>query len=101
MPRAAAPTLLVLAVLAIPATAGGAAGLPARSNVFCPGIPLILVQTIAPSRWMSAAREWRPIVVVGRMSYSLYLWHQPVGSFLFVERPMLKLKHRFSGKRAA
>jgi peptidoglycan/LPS O-acetylase OafA/YrhL len=72
---------------------------------------------------------WRPLVVIGRMSYGLYLWHAPVAwltdarhydwvpilsrpvqfvvrvaltfavagaSYRFLERPLLRLKHRFS-----
>ncbi|MFI5371814.1 MAG: acyltransferase family protein [Candidatus Eisenbacteria bacterium] len=35
----------------------------------------------APYRWLAAILEWRPLVAIGRISYGLYLWHQPVGWF--------------------
>jgi peptidoglycan/LPS O-acetylase OafA/YrhL len=84
---------------------------------------------IAPVPGVRAFLAWRPLVVIGRMSYGLYLWHAPVAwltdarhydwvpilsrpvqfvvrvaltfavagaSYRFLERPLLRLKHRFS-----
>ncbi len=44
------------------------------------GILLLQVMT-TPYRWMTAILEWRPLVAIGRISYGVYLWHQPVGWF--------------------
>jgi peptidoglycan/LPS O-acetylase OafA/YrhL len=42
---------------------------------------LLLHLVTAPFRWLAAVLEWKPMVAIGRISYSLYLWHQPVGWF--------------------
>lgn len=42
---------------------------------------VLLHLVTAPFRWLAAILEWRPLVAIGRISYALYLWHQPVGWF--------------------
>jgi len=42
---------------------------------------LLLHLMTAPFRWLAAILEWKPMVAIGRISYGLYLWHQPVGWF--------------------
>ena len=42
---------------------------------------IVLHVMTAPYRWLAAVLEWRPMVAIGRISYGLYLWHQPVGWF--------------------
>jgi peptidoglycan/LPS O-acetylase OafA/YrhL len=68
--------------------------------------------------WLGKALNWKPIAFVGLLSYSLYLWQQPflnrnavawinvfpqnlafailasLGSYLLLEKPLLKLRHR-------
>jgi peptidoglycan/LPS O-acetylase OafA/YrhL len=68
--------------------------------------------------WMGRVLNWKPIAFVGVLSYSLYLWQQPflnrhangwvnsfpqnlvfavvaaLGSYLLLEKPLLKLRHR-------
>jgi len=39
---------------------------------------------VAPRSWCATALSWRPLVALGRRSYSAYLWHQAV--FLFLMR---------------
>ena len=39
---------------------------------------IILQCLIAPVPPLRAFLAWRPMVVIGRMSYGLYLWHSPV-----------------------
>ena len=76
--------------------------------------------------WVGRALNWRPVVHVGLMSYSLYLWQQPflfqglegagVGrilthalgafvlaelSYLLVERPFMALRRRVLARRAS
>jgi len=80
----------------------------------------------APESLLARAVSWRPLVVIGRLSYAIYLWHLPVtialtghipnrwlltlavtvvsvpaalGSWVFVEHPILRLKKRFEGPR--
>ena len=90
---------------------------------------MLLQMMTGPYRWMTAILEWGPLVAIGRISYGLYLWHQPIGwlsdprhyeivpaiariplllvrfgltfamaglSYALIERPALRLKHRFS-----
>ena len=68
--------------------------------------------------WTGQVLNWNPIAFVGVLSYSLYLWQQPflnrqstawvnsfpqnlmfvviaaIGSYLLLEKPLLKLRHR-------
>ena len=84
------------------------------------GVVIVCV-TVSPRGSTSRALSWRPLVFVGTISYSLYLWQQPflyfgddppffaqkwwsipamialaVFSYFVVERPALALKSRFS-----
>jgi peptidoglycan/LPS O-acetylase OafA/YrhL len=68
--------------------------------------------------WMGRVLNWKPVVFVGVLSYSLYIWQQPflnrnsaswmtafpqnllfafagaLGSYFLLERPLLRLRHR-------
>ncbi len=44
----------------------------------CAGAALIVYATSANSTWTGNALSLRPVVFVGLISYSLYLWHWPV-----------------------
>ncbi|MGB6978301.1 MAG: hypothetical protein WBD66_03785, partial [Candidatus Acidiferrales bacterium] len=68
--------------------------------------------------WAGRILNWKPIAFVGVLSYSLYVWQQPfldrhstawvnafpqnlifgviaaLGSYLLLEKPLLKLRHR-------
>ncbi len=92
-------------------------------QITCFGFPLIILSTILhPEEWMGRLLETRVFTYFGRLSYSLYLWqqiffiHRPetsilryvqvwpwslvgavlcaMGSYYFVEKPMMKLGHR-------
>jgi peptidoglycan/LPS O-acetylase OafA/YrhL len=43
---------------------------------------VIAVVALAPANPLARALSWRPLVVTGLRSYSLYLWHWPVYVFL-------------------
>jgi peptidoglycan/LPS O-acetylase OafA/YrhL len=42
---------------------------------------LIATGSTARAPWVNRMLEWRPLVLVGLFSYSLYLWHWPVLAF--------------------
>ncbi|HEV8397375.1 MAG TPA: hypothetical protein VGQ37_23990, partial [Vicinamibacterales bacterium] len=68
--------------------------------------------------WVGRMLNWRPVVLIGTISYSLYLWQQlflnrksdlwinafpqnvvaalaaAMASYLLLEKPLLKLRHR-------
>ncbi len=44
----------------------------------CAGAALIIYATSAGSTWTARALSLKPIVFVGLVSYSLYLWHWPI-----------------------
>ncbi len=84
----------------------------------------------APKGPTARVLAWKPFVVIGRMSYGLYLWHWPVYiilnadrlglpwlqtqlvryavtaslatlSYVYVEKPALRLRHRFQPLHSA
>jgi peptidoglycan/LPS O-acetylase OafA/YrhL len=93
------------------------------------GISILYIMT-TESRPAVAILSWKPLVGIGRISYGLYLWHHAIAwlpnpwifgklgpvallvmrfalsfavaltSYYAVERPMLKLKRRFSARPA-
>jgi peptidoglycan/LPS O-acetylase OafA/YrhL len=44
----------------------------------CAGATLVIYATQGSETWTGKALSWRPVVFVGLISYSLYLWHWPV-----------------------
>jgi peptidoglycan/LPS O-acetylase OafA/YrhL len=84
------------------------------------GIAILIHRSVYCSRdWIGQILNWKPIAFVGGLSYSLYLWQQlflnrnstawvngfpqnlvfavaaSIGSYLLLEKPLLKLRHRF------
>lgn len=55
------------------------------------GVALIILYA-RPSTWVNACLSWRPFVGIGLISYSAYLWHQPL--FAFTRKA---LHHEVSG----
>lgn len=39
---------------------------------------VLIVLFARPGTWAAAVLSWRPMVGIGLVSYSLYLWHQPI-----------------------
>jgi peptidoglycan/LPS O-acetylase OafA/YrhL len=83
------------------------------------GLAILVHRSVYGSRgWIGQVLNWKPIALVGVLSYSLYLWQQlflnrnsnawasafpqnlgfaaaaAVASYLLLERPLLKLRHR-------
>ncbi|MGD0864465.1 MAG: acyltransferase family protein [Rhizomicrobium sp.] len=44
----------------------------------CAGAALVIYATQCSETWTGKALSWRPVVFVGLISYSLYLWHWPI-----------------------
>ena len=44
----------------------------------CAGATLVIYATQGSETWTGKALSWRPVVFVGLISYSLYLWHWPI-----------------------
>ncbi|HUP28252.1 MAG TPA: hypothetical protein VM409_07440, partial [Chloroflexia bacterium] len=88
-------------------------------------VSLILHLLVSPQGHMAQVLSWKPLVQVGIVSYGIYLWHNPlfhlmhtgpdgwldlpvqfarlvvtaafvILSYRYVEKPMLRLKERFS-----
>jgi peptidoglycan/LPS O-acetylase OafA/YrhL len=51
------------------------------SLVPCLGTALLIYSGVSPTS-IRAVLSWRPLVLIGLLSYSLYLWHWPIFSFL-------------------
>jgi peptidoglycan/LPS O-acetylase OafA/YrhL len=83
-------------------------------------LAILIHRSVYCSRdWVGQVLNWKPIALVGVLSYSLYLWQQlflnrnssawvngfpqnlvfavaaSMGSYLLLEKPLLKLRHRF------
>jgi signal transduction histidine kinase len=92
--------------------------------VFSLAVAIGLFNLVDRRTWLNAVLEWRPMVLVGLISYALYLWHYPVlvglvryhaahahiyglvlsfalaiSSYYLVERPFLRLKARLRQER--
>jgi peptidoglycan/LPS O-acetylase OafA/YrhL len=108
---------LTLSIRMLPAGNVGVLATPTVQNLCALLILAILVE--ARSRIPLRLLEWSPVVWLGRISYSLYLWHVPFVhtwipdfpghilvrvilsltaawlSYQFIEQPMLRLRQRF------
>lgn len=83
------------------------------------GVAILVHRAVyRPDDWIGKVLNWKPIAFFGVLSYSVYLWQQPflnrnsvawansfpqnlmlailaaLGSYLFIEKPLLKLRHR-------
>ena len=90
------------------------------------GVAILIHRCVYLSRgWTGRVLNWRPVVFVGVLSYSLYLWQQlflnrhstawvnafpqnllfavtaALGSYLLLEKPLLRLRHRLRAKAPA
>jgi len=54
----------------------------AAALVPCVGTALIIFSGAGGSSRVNRALQWRPLVLMGLLSYSLYLWHWPILVFL-------------------
>jgi len=89
------------------------------TSVLNVSLAILIHRSIYRSRdWMAQVLNWKPIAFVGVLSYSLYLWQQlflnrnssawvnafpqnlgfaiaaSLGSYVLLEKPLLKLRHR-------
>ncbi|MGD0143724.1 MAG: acyltransferase family protein [Rhizomicrobium sp.] len=69
--------LLLIAYAVVAFTAGMPFPGPA-AFIPCAGAALVIYATSASETWTGNALAWRPVVFVGLISYSLYLWHWPI-----------------------
>jgi peptidoglycan/LPS O-acetylase OafA/YrhL len=113
--------LTIAAILVSQIVLGGHLG----GEIICIGFPLMVISTMLhPSRWLGRFLESSPLVFLGRISYSLYLWQQlffierqdysalrfvqnlplnliavlicAVASYYFIEKPLMRLGHRLA-----
>ena len=47
----------------------------------CLGTALVILFARGADNWVARAFSWRPLVVIGLISYSVYLWHLPLMVF--------------------
>ena len=59
----------------------------------CAGAALLIITGIGPSTLANRFLSLSPMVFVGKLSYSLYLWHWPVISFAFYMNGKLSPMH--------
>ena len=115
-----AATILIAGLL----VALTATGLPpaAKKSMQSLLLPIIVVSTVLqPHTWLGQLLELRPMVWIGRISYSLYLWQQALtspllslasmpfriaalfgvaaASYYFVEQPMIRVGKGILAKR--
>lgn len=45
------------------------------------GGTMLIILFAAPGTWVATALSWKPVVAIGLVSYSAYLWHQPLFAF--------------------
>ena len=61
----------------------GASAFPGWNALYpCLGTGLLIFAGARRDCWITAPFRWAPVVWIGLMSYSLYLWHWPVLAFL-------------------
>ncbi|HEY8017832.1 MAG TPA: acyltransferase, partial [Dongiaceae bacterium] len=79
-------TLAGLALILGPAVAYNAATVFPGINALAPclGAALIIAAGRAGDSLVAWLLSWRPLVFIGRISYSLYLWHWPVIVFMIM-----------------
>jgi len=108
---------LALSIRLLPAGNVGVLATPTVQNLCA----VLILEVLVEARGGIALRllEWSPVVWLGRISYSLYLWHIPFVhawipdfpghllarvvlslaaawvSYRFIEQPMLRLRQRF------
>jgi peptidoglycan/LPS O-acetylase OafA/YrhL len=118
----AAPAALLLLIVVVQPVPGQIA-LAILPSVLAVASAVVVAHTVtAPQSLMARVLAWRPLLITGRLSYAIYLWHLPVTialtghipnrwlltlavaavsvpaaamSWVFIERPALRLKERF------
>jgi peptidoglycan/LPS O-acetylase OafA/YrhL len=78
---AAVLTAVVLAVAALKLQYGGSLTFDEAQSLLAVACGVVLALVVLPPRGRSpllAVLEWRPVVALGLISYSLFLWHEPI-----------------------